>query len=84
MARRSVEVRREEILAATVVEVQRSGLAQTRVADVAAALGISRGLFFYNFLTKDGVVGVAFAYAADRDVVRLYTAVQGHGTATQR
>ena len=36
MARRKVEVRREEILAATVDEVQQRGFGSTRVADVAA------------------------------------------------
>ncbi len=84
MARRSVDVRREEILAATVVEVQRSGLAQTRVADVATALGISPALVFYHFETKDRLLAEAFAYAAERDLVRLDKAVHGHGTATQR
>ena len=71
MARRNVEVRREEILAATVAEVQRGGLAQTRVADVASALGISPALVFYHFETKDRLLAEAFAYAAERDLVRL-------------
>jgi AcrR family transcriptional regulator len=79
-----VQVRREEILAATVVEVQRGGLAQTRVADVAAALGISPALVFYHFETKDRLLAEAFAYAAERDLVRLDKAVRGRGTATQR
>jgi AcrR family transcriptional regulator len=84
VARRSVEVRREEILAATVVEVQRSGLAATRVADVASALGISPALVFYHFETKDRLLAEAFAYAAERDLVRLDKVVTGRGTATQR
>jgi AcrR family transcriptional regulator len=84
VARRSVEVRREEILAATVVEVQRSGLAATRVADVASALGITPALVFYHFETKDRLLAEAFAYAAERDLVRLDKAVQAKGTATQR
>jgi len=84
VARRSVEVRREEILAATVVEVQRSGLAATRVADVASALGISPALVFYHFETKDRLLAEAFAYAAERDLVRLDKAVHAKGTATER
>ena len=84
MARRSVEVRREEILAATVAEVQSSGLAATRVADVAHALGISPALVFYHFETKDRLLAEAFAYAAERDLVRLEKVVHGPGTATQR
>ncbi len=84
MARRKVEVRREEILAATVTEVQKTGLAQTRVSDIASALGVSPALVFYHFETKDRLLAEAFAYAAERDLVRLAEAVQGPGTATER
>ena len=84
MARRKVEVRREEILAATVVEVQKSGLAHTRVSDIAGALGVSPALVFYHFDTKDRLLAEAFAYAAERDLVRLAAAVDGPGTATRR
>ena len=77
-------MRREEILAATVTEVQRSGLAQTRVSDIASALGVSPALVFYHFETKDRLLAEAFAYAAERDLVRLAAAVQGPGTATRR
>ena len=84
MARRQVEVRREEILAATVVEVQKTGLAHTRVSDIAGALGVSPALVFYHFDTKDRLLAEAFAYAAERDLVRLAAAVNGRGTATQR
>lgn len=84
MARRKVEVRREEILAATVTEVQKAGLAQTRVSDIANALGVSPALVFYHFDTKDRLLAEAFAYAAERDLVRLAEAVHGSGTATER
>ena len=84
MARRKVEVRREEILAATVTEVQKSGLAHTRVSDIAGALGVSPALIFYHFETKDRLLAEAFAYAAERDLVRLAKAVDGPGTATTR
>ena len=84
MARRSVQLRREEILAATVAEVQRSGLAHTRVADVASALGISPALVFYHFQTKDRLLAEAFGFAAARDLVQLDKAVAGAGSAAQR
>jgi AcrR family transcriptional regulator len=84
VARRKVEVRREEILAATVTEVQKAGLSQTRVSDIAAALGVSSALVFYHFETKDRLLAEAFAYAAERDLVRLTAVVQGPGTATER
>jgi AcrR family transcriptional regulator len=69
--RRSVEVRREEILTATIQRVERLGLAATRVADVAAALGVSPALVFYHFGTKDALVADAFAHAVERDLARL-------------
>jgi AcrR family transcriptional regulator len=69
--RRSVEVRREEILIATTDLLDRVGLAAIRVSDVAAALGVSPSLVFYHFGTKDALVADAFAHAVDRDLRRL-------------
>ena len=75
-ARRAVEVRRDEILAATVELVDRIGLANTRVADVAAALGVSPSLVFYHFGTKDDLVAEAFGYAVEHDLARLEKAAR--------
>ena len=69
--RRAVEVRREEILTATTELLDRIGLATIRVSDVAKALGVSPGLVFYHFGTKDNLVAEAFAHAVDRDLHRL-------------
>ena len=69
--RRTVEVRREEILTATTELLDRVGLAAIRVADVADALGVSPALVFYHFGTKDALVADAFAHAVDRDLDRL-------------
>lgn len=77
--RRAVEVRREEILTATVDLLDRVGLASIRVADVAAALGVSPALVFYHFGTKDSLVADAFAHAVDRDLRRIDQATS-HGT----
>ena len=70
-ARRTVEVRREEILRATTDLLDRIGLAAIRVADVAEVLGVSPSLVFYHFGTKDALVADAFAHAVDRDLHRL-------------
>src|SRR4051794_41773007 len=69
--RRAVEVRREEILTATTDLLDRIGLSSIRVADVAEELGVSPGLVFYHFGTKDNLVAEAFAHAVDRDMSRL-------------
>jgi AcrR family transcriptional regulator len=70
-ARRAVDVRREEILTATVDLVDRLGLAAVRVGDVAAELGVSASLVFYHFGTKDDLVAEAFAHAVERDLGRI-------------
>jgi len=51
--------------------VDRIGLANTRVSDVAQALGVSPSLVFYHFGTKDDLVAEAFGYAVERDLSRL-------------
>jgi AcrR family transcriptional regulator len=73
--RHSVELRREEILTATLGQVDRIGLAETRVSDVAAALGVSSALVFYHFGTKDLLVAEAFSHAVERDLDQLDAAV---------
>ena len=70
-ARRAVDVRREEILSATVGLIDREGLAAVRVADVAAELGVSPSLVFYHFGTKDDLVAESFAHAVERDLGRI-------------
>lgn len=84
MARRRVEVRKEEILRATCDQVAERGFAKTRAADVARALGISTGLVFYHFESKDALLSAAFAYAAERDLQRLDAAARGEGSALER
>lgn len=71
MSRHRVDVRREEILDATVEQVQLRGFGNTRVADVAHALAISSGLVFYHFGTKDQLFAEALGRAAERDLARL-------------
>jgi AcrR family transcriptional regulator len=82
--RRRVEVRREEILVAAIAEVERVGLAAVRVADVAAALGISTGLVFYHFRPKDELVAEAFTYAVERDLAAMDRAAARRGSVLDR
>jgi AcrR family transcriptional regulator len=84
MSRRKGEVRREEILRATVGELERRGFAHTRVADIAASLGVSTALVFYHFATKEQLFAAAFADAAERDVMRLDEAVRAEGPAASK
>jgi AcrR family transcriptional regulator len=84
VARRKVEVRREEILAAAVDEVQSRGFGATRVADVAKALGVSPALVFYHFETKDRLLAAALRQAVERDLARLDATVARGRTPVDR
>lgn len=74
--RRRPDVRREEILDATLQVVVRDGLAAVRVGDVADLLGVSSALVFYHFGTKDALVAEALSYAVERDLAGLASAVE--------
>jgi len=84
MGRRSVDVRREEILAATVEEMGRRGMDQTRVRDVADRIGVSTGLVFYHFDTRDKLLAAALEHAVDLDLARLRRALRRTGTSVER
>jgi len=71
VARRKVEVRREEILEAAAAEVTRRGFAHTRAADIASALGVSTALLFYHFGTKEQLFAAALEHAVAKDLARL-------------
>jgi AcrR family transcriptional regulator len=84
VARRPVEVRREEILRAAVDVVNAKGFAESWVADIAQALGVSNALVFYHFETKDRLLSEAFSYAAERDLDRLAAITSSNASATKR
>jgi AcrR family transcriptional regulator len=84
VARLTAPDRREEILRATVAQIDERGVAAIRVADVATALGVSTALVFYHFRSKDRLVAEAFAYAARRDLDRLAQVAGSGGSARQR
>lgn len=84
MVRRKVEVRREEILAASLDEVVARGLAKVRVGDVAEALGISKALVFYHFETKEALLAATLEYAVDRDLARLEAVLAREPDAVRR
>src|SRR5262245_57729558 len=84
MGRQKVDVRREEILAATVAEIEATGMSSLRVADIASSLGVSSGLVFYHFDTKDALLVAAFEFAVARDLARLDRALAKGSTPTER
>lgn len=63
--------RREEMLRAAVEQISARGVDALRIADVAAALGVSNALVLYHFTTKEKLVAAAFARAAEDDLAHL-------------
>ncbi|MDQ1617216.1 MAG: hypothetical protein QOJ60_3155 [Actinomycetota bacterium] len=84
MGRRNVEVRREEILVATIAGIEKSGMSAVRVSDIASGLGVSSGLVFYHFDTKDALLVEALEYAVVRDADRLDKALAAEGGPLER
>ncbi|GGV41655.1 transcriptional regulator [Streptomyces spectabilis] len=76
--------RRVELLAATVEQIEARGVAAVRIADVAAALGVSNALVLYHFSTKDELVAAAFAHAAEADLARLDKLLRRRTSALRR
>lgn len=73
-----------ELLAATVEQIEARGVAAVRIADVAAALGVSNALVLYHFSTKDELVAAAFAHAAEADLARLDKLLRRRTSALRR
>jgi AcrR family transcriptional regulator len=84
MGRQQADVRRDEILRAAAIVVSRKGFARARVADVAAELGISAGLIFYHFDSKERLLSEAFVIASDRDLAAMEQVIAGPGTSSER
>ncbi|WP_166972652.1 TetR/AcrR family transcriptional regulator [Brevibacterium atlanticum] len=84
MARKNAAARREEILAATVEEIEAAGLRTLRVSDVAARLGLSASLIIYHFETKEALVTEAFDHAGRQDIDRARELSSGSGPVRER
>lgn len=84
MVRKNAAIRREEILAATVEEIEASGLRTLRVANVAARLGLSASLVIYHFATKEALVAAAFDHAGRNDLNRANRLATGCAPARDR
>ncbi|MFE5791461.1 TetR/AcrR family transcriptional regulator [Streptomyces sp. NPDC056503] len=82
--RLSVAERREELLRAAVEQIEARGATAVRIADVAAALGVSNALVLYHFSTKEHLVAAAFRHAAEGDLAQLRRILGRRSTAERR
>ncbi|MGH3360406.1 MAG: TetR/AcrR family transcriptional regulator [Nocardioidaceae bacterium] len=84
MQRKRAQVRRVEILSATVKQIQSRGMAALRISDVASSLGVSPALVVYHFETKENLLAEALRHAAERDLLKLRRIMRSSGSATER
>lgn len=82
--RLSVEERREDLLRAAVDQIQTRGVAAVRIADIAAALGVSNALVLYHFSTKEKLLAAAFRHSAEEDLAQLRELLGQRGSALHR
>ncbi|WP_428935889.1 TetR/AcrR family transcriptional regulator [Streptomyces sp. ACT015] len=82
--RLSVAERRAELLRAAIEQIESRGVAAVRIADVAAALGVSNALVLYHFSTKERLVAAAFAHATEDDLAHLRGLLARRTTALRR
>ena len=80
----TVEQRRADILEATRRVVLERGFGHTRIADVAAELGVSTGLIHYHFASKDELLAETLRATAADDIRRLEEAMASHGDPIER
>lgn len=67
-----------------VEQISARGIAATRVADVAASMGVSTGLIFYHFETKEALLAEAFPRAMQHDLDDLQKIVARRTSASAR
>jgi AcrR family transcriptional regulator len=79
-----VAERRAEMLRAAVEQIEARGVVAVRIADVAAALGVSNALVLYHFSSKEKLVAAAFEHAAEDDLARLRRLLGRRTTALRR
>ncbi|MEW1631648.1 TetR/AcrR family transcriptional regulator [Streptomyces sp. NPDC089173] len=82
--RLNVAERREELLRATVEQIEIRGASSVRIGDVASALGVSNALVLYHFSSKEKLVAAAFAYAAEADLAQLRKLLARRTSAVRR
>jgi len=72
--------RREAILEGACRAILERGFPATRIADVAAAAGVSTGTVHYYFATKDDVLIAALKWASTRLLARVEEEADAHPT----
>jgi AcrR family transcriptional regulator len=86
MARRPVvqEERERQILDAAAAVFARSGFSETRMDDIAAAAGLSKGALYLYFPGKEGIIMALLRHIFDRELEGIEAALQSEGPVVER
>jgi len=82
--KKGADVRRGEILVATLELISERGIDALRGADVADRLGVSPALVFYHFENLENLIVSAFRFATERDLVKLEQILAEKGPSTSQ
>ncbi|MFE5837395.1 TetR/AcrR family transcriptional regulator [Arthrobacter sp. NPDC056493] len=84
IVRKSASSRRNEILRATLDQIQERGMNATRAADVAEALGISESVVFYHFRSREDLMAEAYGLYTRTSSDLLEEAMAAPGSPSER
>ena len=74
------DVRRRDLIEATISAIAHNGFARTTLADVAAAAGLSRGIVTFYFESKDDLFLETLRYLAEEYAGLVRGAVEAAGS----
>lgn len=83
-AAETVPTTRERIVEAADTLFYQRGFEKTSFADIADAVGLSRGNFYYHFRTKDDILAAVIALRSDKTQSMLAAWTQGADTPVDR
>lgn len=76
--------RRQQIIEATIQTIAKSGYVQTSLAEIAKAIGVSKGVISYHFANKDDLIAQVIATLQAKSSAYLQSQVDGHISATDK
>lgn len=74
--------RRQQIIEATIQTIAKSGYSQASLAEIAKAIGVSKGVISYHFASKDDLIAQVIATLQAKSSAYLRSQVDGQASAT--
>ena len=78
------DIRKEQILQAALVVFARRGMVATKISDIAKEAGLSHGLVYHYFTSKEEIFSILVKRAADSSVAVIHKANERLGTPLEK